>query len=60
MQKDSQKLKARKAAHDDKRIQVDGNLEFANRLRGRSGVSLQRYVLGVMLSSITTEANRLL
>ena len=60
MQKDSQKLKARKAAHDEKRIQVDGNLEFANRLRGRSGVSLQRYVLGVMLSSITTEANRLL
>ena len=39
---------------------VDADLDFANRLRGRSGVSLQRYVLGVMLTSITVEANRLL
>lgn len=42
------------------RIAVDGDLEFANRLRGRSGLSLQRYVLGVMLTSITAAANRLL
>ena len=43
-----------------RRQQVDGDLDFANRLRGRSGVSLQRYVLGVMLTSVTAEANRLL
>lgn len=42
------------------RQQVDADLDFANRLRGRSGISLQRYVLGVMLTSITAEANRLL
>ena len=36
------------------------NMEFAKKLRGDSGVSLQRYVLGVMLTSITREANRLL
>ena len=35
-------------------------LDFAEKLRGSRGMSLQRYVLGVMLSSITTEANRLL
>ena len=44
----------------DLRQAVDADLDFANRLRGRSGVSLQRYVLGVMLTSITAEANRLL
>lgn len=42
------------------RTTVDADLDFANRLRGRSGISLQRYVLGVMLTSITVEANRLL
>jgi len=36
------------------------NQVFSKQLRGDNGVSLQRYVLGVMLTSITTEANRLL
>ena len=36
------------------------NEEFAKRLRGDSGISLQRYVLGVMLTAITAQANRLL
>lgn len=53
-------LTKRKASYDKQRIRVDSNLEFASRLRGRSGISLQRYVLGVMLSSVTMEANRLL
>ena len=60
MESDSADLQKRTAAHDAARIQVDADLEFANRLRGRSGVSLQRYVLGVMLTAITAEANRLL
>lgn len=33
---------------------------FARLLRGSNGVSLQRYVLGVMLSAVTVEANALL
>ena len=33
---------------------------FTRLVRGQSGVSLQRYVLGVMLSAVTAEANRLL
>lgn len=60
MQKDLENFSARKEAYDVQRAHVDENLEFVNRLRGRTGVSLQRYVLGVMLSSITAEANRLL
>ncbi len=53
-------LTDRQALHQQQRITADEDLDFANRLMGRSGVSLQRYVLGVMLSSITREANRLL
>lgn len=60
MRQDAKNFSRRKEKHDLRRISVDKNLEFANRLRGRSGISLQRYVLGVMLSSIATEANRLL
>ncbi len=33
---------------------------FGTTLRGDRGISLRRYVLGVMLSSVTSEANRLL
>ena len=48
------------ADHDAARQTVDQDLAFANALSGRTGISLQRYVLGVMLTAITTEANRLL
>lgn len=36
------------------------NLIFARRMRGDNGIGIQRYLLGVVLSHITTEANRLL
>ncbi len=60
MDGDLKTLTGRMAAYQAEREKVDADLDFANRLRGRSGVSLQRYVLGVMLTSITAEANRLL
>ena len=53
-------LGKRLVRYETEREAVDQDMDFANRLRGRSGVSLQRYVLGVMLTSVTTEANRLL
>lgn len=40
--------------------EIDKLSAFAKGLRGDSGISLRRYVLGVMLSSVTAEANRLL
>ena len=60
MEKDAANLRKRQETYEIQRLSADNDLEFANRLRGRSGVSLQRYVLGVMLTSITVEANRLL
>lgn len=60
LQRDSKQLEEQLERYNARRTQVDADLEFANRLRGRSGVSLQRYVLGVMLTAITVEANRLL
>jgi len=60
LQKDVKALEGKLQRYEQQRQQVDANMDFANRLRGRSGVSLQRYVLGVMLTSVTAEANRLL
>ena len=60
MEKDLRSLKMRGEEYGLRRQKVDADLDFANRLRGRSGVSLQRYVLGVMLTSITAAANLLL
>ncbi len=60
LERDRASLTQRKEAYDAQRAVVDGDLDFAGKLRGRSGVSLQRYVLGVKLSAITMAANRLL
>ena len=43
----------------DKTI-ADSNIDFARNLNSSTGLSLQRYVLGIMLSSITLAANQLL
>lgn len=53
-------LAKRQKQVDDKRAEVEENRELANCLQGANGISLQRYVLGVMLTSVTAEANRLL
>ena len=57
---DETRLTRQKAKHDEARLEVDQDMAFAERLMGFSGVSLQRYVLAVMMNSITVEANRLL
>lgn len=58
MERDLEQLTRRQEAYAIARQETDADMEFANRLRGRSGLSLQRYVLGVMLTAITVEANR--
>lgn len=60
MKRDHASLTARTEAYAAARLETDADIEFAGRLRGRSGSSLQRYVLGVMLTSITVQANLLL
>lgn len=42
------------------RSRLESDLAFAKILRGDSGVGLQRYVLGVLFSSVIGEANRML
>ncbi|MBP3413292.1 MAG: SMC family ATPase [Oscillospiraceae bacterium] len=42
------------------RHKADEALEFSKRITGSSGVSLQRYVLGVMMTAITATANQIL
>lgn len=39
---------------------ADSNADFAKKLNSSTGLSLQRYVLGIMLTSITFAANQLL
>lgn len=57
---DQKKLEKQQAAYDAQRAAYDADLAFVRLLRGTNGVSLQRYVLGVTLSAVTQEANRLL
>lgn len=60
MEQEAKALTQRQSHYQTKRVAADESMAFAKRLRGDSGVSLQRYVLGVMLTSITVAANRLL
>ena len=60
MQKDAETLAKQAKAYETRRIAAEESMVFAKRLRGDFGVSLQRYVLGVMLTSITSAANQLL
>ena len=53
-------LERRLEKYEAQRLKNDENLGFAEKLRSSSGISLQRYVLGVMLTSITNAANQLL
>lgn len=39
---------------------AEENLIFSKRLRGDNGISLKRYILGIMLSSVISSANKLL
>ena len=60
MGREAESLARRLQTYEAARLRVDGDLVYARRLRGDNGISLQRYVLGVMLTSVTAEANRLL
>ena len=60
MRQTAESLAKRMERYEERRRSYEANAEFAQRLRGSSGLSLQRYVLGVMLSSVTVHANELL
>ena len=51
----------RKQAHYDANIQqAEDDLEFGKRLRGDTGIGLQRYVLAILFNQVIGEANRML
>lgn len=51
----------KKWAHFDGEIQeAEDDLAFAKKLRGDSGIGLQRYVLAIMFNQVIGEANRML
>ncbi|MCR5251626.1 MAG: SMC family ATPase [Lachnospiraceae bacterium] len=45
---------------EEKLHEAEEDLVFAKKLRGDTGTGLQRYVLGIMFSSVITAANRML
>ncbi len=45
---------------DDKLREAENDLTFAKKLRGDTGTGLQRYVLGIMFSSVVAAANKML
>ena len=60
MQKLYESLSKRWEKYQVEKTIADSNTDFARKLNSSTGLSLQRYVLGVMLTSITVAANQLL
>ena len=53
-------LSKRWEKYQEEKTIADSNTDFARKLNSSTGLSLQRYVLGIMLTSITVAANQLL
>lgn len=60
MQKLYESLSKRWEKYQVEKTIADSNTDFARKLNSSTGLSLQRYVLGIMLTSITVAANQLL
>ena len=54
------RLTALQAKYDAEIGEAESNLAFAKKLRGDTGIGIQRYVLAVMLNQVIGEANRML
>lgn len=55
-----EKLKAMSGEYESSWTQVETDWTLAKNLRGDTGIGLQRYVLGVMFSSVIAAANQML
>lgn len=60
LKKESERLSAQADALARRRAALESDSAFVRALRGSMGIGIQRYVLGVRLSQVTAEANRLL
>lgn len=53
-------LKKKKEDYDSRIKQAESDFAFAKKLRGDTGIGLQRYVLAIMFNQVIGEANRML
>lgn len=60
LEKKAENLEAEGDGIEEKIRQAEEDFSFARKLRGDSGTSLQRYVLGIMFSSVIASANKML
>ena len=60
LQKKVKELKKEGDGIEEKIREAEEDFAFAKKLRGDSGTGLQRYVLGIMFSSVVTAANKML
>lgn len=60
LEKKAGELKREGALMEERIREAEEDLLFAKKLRGDSGTGLQRYVLGIMFSSVIAAANRML
>lgn len=60
LSKKSKELEAEGEGIEDKIHEAEEDFVFAKKLRGDSGTGLQRYVLGIMFSSVVAAANKML
>ena len=60
LEKKAEVLTAEEDGLKEQLLQAEEDLAFAKRLRGDSGTGLQRYVLGIMFSSVVAAANQML
>ncbi len=58
--KKAAEIRAEGEGMEEKLREAEEDFAFAKRLRGDSGTGLQRYVLGIMFSSVIAAANRML
>lgn len=60
LEQKAETLSADKEGLKEQILEAEEDLAFAKRLRGDSGTGLQRYVLGILFSSVIAAANRML
>ena len=56
----AEKLALAGEGFEEKLLEAEQDLAFAKKLRGDAGTGLQRYVLGILFSSVIAAANRML
>lgn len=60
LESDFKSLEKRILKYQKDVITADSDMQFARQIRGDMGMGIQRYMLAVMLSAVTGEANKLL